>query len=270
MYNTAANLKIPQLFHYQPFNSEYLEALLIGNQVKLSNPKKFNDPWDCKHKFSKSILNNSKTYSSHVEYFVGLRQKAIGITEAELAQERIKLQTDRVYMERFIDEISQATFDAVTEQYRIYCLSKTPYNPLMWSHYSDKHQGVCLCFNVKSPIFSSALEVNYQKNYPELDITNQDDSILLNQTFLTKADVWTYEEEFRFIGKNGETEAYISLNDDFLNLNQSDLLAVIVGCQMLSPEIDRLRQLIKLRSTPIKLYQAKQLHTEYSLKIQEI
>ena len=31
----------------------------------------------------------------------------------------------------------------------ILCFSRTWDNPVLWSHYSEKHRGICLTFNVK-------------------------------------------------------------------------------------------------------------------------
>jgi hypothetical protein len=44
---TAAQSGIQKLYHYEPFCPKYLENMLADQRIHLSNPKNFNDPWDC-------------------------------------------------------------------------------------------------------------------------------------------------------------------------------------------------------------------------------
>jgi hypothetical protein len=49
----------------------------------------------------------------------------------------------------------------MNRRYRIYSLSARPDSQLMWGHYADHHRGVCLEFDVRTPDFSSAIQVDY-------------------------------------------------------------------------------------------------------------
>lgn len=99
------------------------------------------------------------------------------------------------------------------------CFTETPYNMLMWSHYADKHSGICVEYDF-SKLFSSApnsllLPVKYSKKRPLLHIekimeindgniqTNNDKMHLLLPDILKslsiKSSIWEYEREWRHI-----------------------------------------------------------------------
>ena len=48
---TAAQSGVQRLYHYQDANLDYLRDTLTNRRVHLSNPKNFNDLWDCKPYF---------------------------------------------------------------------------------------------------------------------------------------------------------------------------------------------------------------------------
>jgi hypothetical protein len=45
---TAAMLPLDTLYHYQPFHTDRLQQTVLHNQIYFSNPRDFNDPWDCR------------------------------------------------------------------------------------------------------------------------------------------------------------------------------------------------------------------------------
>ena len=109
-------------------------------------------------------------------------------------------------------------------------------NILMWSHYADKHKGVCLVFD-ETLRFATPPELNtvdkivahptgphkidYVENYLDEDPFEKK---LSQRNFLTtKFKTWVYEKEYRFIspvrgvfhfGKNSLKEIVLGLNCD--------------------------------------------------------
>jgi hypothetical protein len=158
-FRTAIEAGVKTLFHYQKFHSDYVADVLLGNRIRYSDPRTFNDPWDCRPRFSKSVLNDPAAYERHVKYAIHIQRRILRISEAELARREKILRADRVFMEARIDECTQAMSEAVGEQYRVYCLSSLPDNFLMWAHYTDSHKGVCFGFETRrrDPSFSSSL-----------------------------------------------------------------------------------------------------------------
>lgn len=100
--------------------------------------------------------------------------------------------------------------------YGIVSLSETPRNLLMWAHYADEHQGVCIGY--KKNLFSELndkkatdleiekylpVKVNYDNRRPQkLRGSASRNDILKKQILsqlLTKSDDWIYEKEHRCI-----------------------------------------------------------------------
>lgn len=79
------------------------------------------------------------------------------------------------------------------------CFSEHWGNPVLWSHYADKHRGICLGFDVFEEF---ALQVNYtEKRMPVEFQDNDPDRGLsfefVNKLLKTKYIHWKYEEERR-------------------------------------------------------------------------
>jgi hypothetical protein len=49
---TAHELKISRLYHYQRFNPDWIRQILFDRKIYFSNPANFNDPWDCRPYFN--------------------------------------------------------------------------------------------------------------------------------------------------------------------------------------------------------------------------
>ena len=52
---TAAQDGVQKLYHYQGRNVGFLKDMLTNSRVYLSNPKNFNDPWDCNPYFDVDV-----------------------------------------------------------------------------------------------------------------------------------------------------------------------------------------------------------------------
>ena len=87
-------------------------------------------------------------------------------------------------------------------RYCILCFSKVWRNPLLWSHYANRHKGIAIEFTIKDSI---ALPIKYRKNRYVLN-SNKDNKQNTSYNkrdieglWLTKFDGWRYEEEIRII-----------------------------------------------------------------------
>jgi hypothetical protein len=267
--NSAIDKKIEHLYHYQPFNNEYISDLLLNHRIKFSNPATFNDPWDCRLNFAKRILDDPKIYKDNVDYAIDIQRRHYEIPEIELARRAQKLLEDRPFLEARIDEISIAMNDAITKDYRVYCMSTKPDSSLMWAHYS-KHDGVCFGFKTQSKVFCSALEVTYAKEYPQLNPAENDECKFLRDVLFTKAEEWGYECEFRLIGKESNTESFLSLSDGFLTFEPTDLQFVVVGSLMHDDQVQVLREILTKRRVPVTLLKAFPEKEKYNLVLQKL
>lgn len=89
-------------------------------------------------------------------------------------------------------------------KYKISCLTKSPNNLLMWSHYANKHKGYVAIYKIEDIIQMKEfilLEVNYDKykngGCPKIQNSND-----LLEPLKYKSYCWKYEEEFRIVIKS--------------------------------------------------------------------
>ena len=82
----------------------------------------------------------------------------------------------------------------VHDEEGVICFSKSWRNPLMWSHYADRHRGVCLAFEA-----TNLRQINYRPDRlwrgPD-SLQGQDLTQLL---LTTKFSQWQYEQEVRML-----------------------------------------------------------------------
>ena len=176
------------------------------------------------------------------------------------------VQAGEVRLAPLIRESSEATAKGLAERFRVACLATAPTHPLMWSHYAEKHHGVCLEFGTDNVHFDGALKVEYLDEYPVFELADNDDSKALRY-MTTKAKVWEYEDEFRLIAQEkafaiGET---LIAENNFCRIPDTALKSIIVGCSMLAAERDTLRKI--LRGSKVGLSEAVKMRNRYELQI---
>ena len=94
--------------------------------------------------------------------------------------------------DRRIREALRRLKKKATQDYGMLCFSRRWHNPVLWSHYSDKHQGICLGFEVDEQILRP---VRYVKRRVPLQIPPSEAT--MEQLLYTKYRDWCYEEELR-------------------------------------------------------------------------
>ena len=208
---------------------------VINQKIYLSDPVTFNDPWDCRPFFYIPTENEVALRENYIQWLdTNSRTHNHEIPEAEHLRNVVNLRRDQTYFESVVKQISESMGNAISHQYRVYCLSTQSDSALMWSHYANNHQGVCLEFRCDNEIFGSAMKINYADEYPQFDFTNDD--IL---SLVTKSRVWSYEDEYRvvalerFVGP--PVAGVLRTRKNFLRMPRHALQSVIMGCMITTP-----------------------------------
>jgi hypothetical protein len=120
----------------------------------------------------------------------------------------------------------------MTKHFGMICFCKQWRNPLLWSHYADKHRGICLGFDVDN---RGLRAVTYVEERPDLKLPPTKGSA--DELLFTKYRDWHYEEEWRnwFQLDEREDGHYFYPFDEFVQLRE-----VIVGplCSTSKEEIE--------------------------------
>jgi hypothetical protein len=260
---------IARLYHYQRFDPDRLRQQLASNSLYLSNTKGFNDPWDCRPCFDLTRLDEPAFYERQVQWFQRVdKEHNPHLSELEHERRARRLRDDRAFLEHCIREMGGIETD-IQGRYRVYCLTTKPVDTLMWSHYADNHTGICLEFRCDNAVLSSALKVLYCETYPSLDLADNDLQTAL-LPLLTKAQDWSYEDEYRLIAQ----EEAAALNRDslitrknLLRLPDDVLTSIIVGCVAPRSIREAVAEIVKGSGQRIELQEARRVPNHYSLTI---
>jgi len=248
------NQNIPDaLYKYGPFDKEsHTLDLLKNDKMWLSNPNKFNDPFDCAiSSIPKLVIN---------EYFREGIDGIINNISLELAPEEIdhiKSSTEptkellriintknvsnrktqkMVELMREADENAEAILKDSKEEYSkfysklikeskdktfITCFSEKNDSILMWSHYADRHKGLCIEYDFSSLENHDLLKqflfpVIYENTIFDATKFFIHSKILHNISYraaITKSHEWSYEKEWRYVNtiNKKSNEHYINL-----------------------------------------------------------
>ncbi|MEI0445840.1 DUF2971 domain-containing protein [Brachyspira intermedia] len=125
----------------------------------------------------------------------------------------------------------------LTNNFQISCLTTEPYNILMWAHYANKHNGICIAYDItdflnekdvllEKLMYTTKLTFDYENELDSFfNIEDKyhhlsSDNIYPLHLFLTKNVQWSYENEFRLI-------KYIDNIDDINYIDGYDLIKYI-------------------------------------------
>lgn len=192
------------IYSHENLKEEYSLINLFKNQVSFSRRKNFNDLFDSKvHISIPSRERVRRTY-----------QKLSGHSKRTFKQ----LYMGKNANDNFDELVSG--IEKILDNYLFYCVTDDPINNLMWSHYSNSHNGFCIEWDSSS---MSPEKVSYQDSLPTLDLLELIESNfglrtkeeITSQAWIAlriKLKEWKYESEYR-----------INLNNKDHNLIVKDL-----------------------------------------------
>jgi hypothetical protein len=270
---TAAELRLRELYHYQPFEIDWLNQTIEKNIIYLSNPGGFNDPWDCRPHFN-SDVNDSEIRKATLYFYYNFHKKYYPDGGKGNIEKTIKeLEDNPAKLSALIKKSSEGIAEDIDKHYRVYCLSNKPACPLMWGHYAEKHTGVCLEFKVRNEVFCGALKIKYEENYPPFQLT--DNSTETNVKCLTtKSKDWAYEEEYRLIALDKAAKLpskdMLVTDNNFLRIPENSLHAIIVGCMTSEASKNEIKALIKSSGKSVLFKEVVRIPNKYGLLIKEV
>ena len=303
---------------YKYLSYENAVKTLSNNSVLLNNPVEYNDPFDCVIKPSKedeeecfkriinyylfkefsSIILDKKVkipfmllwvrwelklfkrlmrkhpYYDKMPGFDGMMKIAFKKYEAINKDFPTELKKNK---EKFLSDIRKAIKE-IKDMLLVSCFSKSNDSILLWSHYGDKHKGVCVEFDVDPKDYK---EVKYSKKRKQIDLktvtavvlgydyigqqVNKDNSALiktLTNLLLTKSRDWQYESEYRTIHSVNDADGEnIYFEDDKYFLKMPQIKRVFVGCRIDEHNLLSLRDKFK----GIEIIEMIDSETEYKV-----
>lgn len=226
------------LYSFRKF-SEYSLGDIINNQITLCHPSMMNDPFDSIANLwtKKENLKRRCTEQKHIEPY---RKSFDYYRIRSFVANRLNYETD----------------DSILK------------NILMWSHYANQHEGICIKYRLSKHFMKSATisgdkstvnllfikPINYIQDFV---IPDTQKSIDTNIAYFTKSNCWEYESEVRLLCYDTSSEEKtlsISLDD------ASQIEEIIFGYRCNKQNIETIKSLINESSTlkKVKLYKMSQ------------
>lgn len=248
-------------FKYRPLGGDpaqmkWLIDTITDDRLYWPSPLQFNDPFDCVpiyrspagkalRKFAARLHKKNEPHSSRKARRVFLRQ-SLGRNPRDVGVEM------------------QEGMNKLLDKTAVYSLAVVPDDILMWSHYANSHQGVCLRFNgmAFTRQFVTGYPVRYSKERPLIKIGSEDATDVLEKLLLTKAEMWAYEQEWRFIDYMG--------GSGLRRFRPVALTGLIIGSRTPSALSDELMRACEARRTPISLFRAVCDNAEFRLNLMPI
>jgi Protein of unknown function (DUF2971) len=266
---SAGKARTPSLFHYQDFNpanpvhSERLMDILENIRIFCSDPRSFNDPWDCKPFFDLDALDDPAIMSATAESLISTR-----IAGPDTPRIDELLRKDASFLKWAMKGFSQRWAAFIPERWGLYCLTSDPCSTLMWSHYSRNHRGICLEFAVNRNKFALAQRVRYQKEYPRLLLFDEESRLSI---LIVKSDDWEYEKEFRLIcPRSTDVKDHpLQLAGSHLPIGRDDLKSIILGCQVDSEAEREISKLVADYAPHVKIRHAVRSPHRYRLILED-
>ncbi len=179
------------LCKFRSINEKLIDSI-EKNYIYFSHPDDLNDPFDCKIDISKSL------------------NIAINKSRGRIKEKLIKLREEETYIKDL--NVKLSSMGIFSSSYNMN--SKSLRESLLWSHYGNKHKGLCLIYNIPDDYVLSnsmgGVPVIYKNNSltnhfikwanSKKNLTTYEFIDELAKKYLSIKDkCWKYENEYRLI-----------------------------------------------------------------------
>jgi len=214
------------LYRYRVYNDNTLGAFK-SDQVWMSSPLKFNDPYDVSLAYSKKGIKN------YIKAKVADLSRIAGLNEKNLFW----------FIFKQMDKMTEALIQTLKSTYHIACFCTNIHDEVMWAHYADYGRGFALKYDIddfykqKLPDFKNIFPVVYTQVKANANVAlegivdkicdelckkhansnemarfediSQDDWVQMSlQSLLFKKKSWKYENEYRLVADNRDPELF--------------------------------------------------------------
>lgn len=180
------------IYKYSDFDTA-IDKILIGSTLRFRNPAEFNDPFDCHESLLK--INHKKEIVKEA-----LNSAKLNLTRKQKRKFEREIFEKANYAPLIKKELNRT---------KLSCFSAINDEVLMWSHYADKHRGVCIGFDFPHKYDEKFIlcPMKYLDRIIPLDGTSDVVRTIL-YWMTTKSKRWEYEDEIRAITNAKSTTSF--------------------------------------------------------------
>jgi hypothetical protein len=241
------------LYKYRNWEYDFHKRILENNELYLSSPKNFNDPFDCRIEENFYSLNNDELITEYIEkiqkdnsdYFISNKISV----EKDFMRILSMLKSD---ISKVHTDMNRKLFEMQDIHYGVLSMSTLWDSILMWGHYANKHKGFCVGFYEEklrsTNKFGKGGLVQYVNKFPKINPLSPLVEKALIQTHY-KAKEWEYEKEFRM------TKTFFPKipndNDRTVNLSNDCIAEVILGLNITKEHELIIMEIARKKNIPI-------------------
>ena len=260
-------------YKYRAINDNTLNVLK-NQELYFSHSSEFNDPFD-----SKSDLIWKGKMEDWIRFYSKYENKN-PIVVKNFINETIKkglLKKKKGYIQ---PSQKNTGLKYLLDYPRACCFSKDKNNILMWSHYANEHNGICLCFNSEQIDNGNFLildsnphllfRVVYDENLPkQVNMLSNYEPEKLVAFLHTKHSSWEYETEYRLILWGEDFHGKFTKS-----FRKEDLEGIIFGLKTPIEDIEKVYDIIKpnylQEGIKVNFYKAQEIKGKYAINIKKI
>ena len=231
------------LYRYRDLVGEraaWVREIITDSRFYFSSPAAFNDPFDCQARFR---------VDDGLQARVRARARSVIDKVPMPRRERRRITRLKVNPAKLLQDMTKEAREAIQKDIRVLSLSATHENILMWSHYANGHQGICLQFRLEADrgFFAGSQPVVYSAELPVSAMMADDPMEPVDKLLLTKAKDWEYECEWRLIHQDGVSAVMFP---------PELLTGVILGAKISSAHRELIAEWARARTAPLTVYAA--------------
>ncbi len=229
---------------------------LIGEKssIKLSSAFNLNDPFELKYN-----LDLDPLAEGHESEFYKNRPSST-------KQDYLYWQQHALGHDGYTRYIEQQQRNDIAQAISLCSFTEGNTNNLMWSHYTNNHEGICIEYQSELFDFLKTLEgflvfwkVNYSDEPPTVNslekFTSKIEKIMFN-----KQSEWKYEREHRIIFIS-------SMDENFIPIDKKFIKAVYIGSRTNFETIEKIQKICK--NTHIDIYYGITLGKTYQVNFKK-
>lgn len=134
------------IYKYRNWGNQFHKNILLENEVFMSAPDDFNDPFDCRIPKNHLLVNTPEKIETYIEN--GLKEHM-----DYLIENRLDISNEKKQLRERLNEIAtyqkdheELEFAKIDQHYGVLSMSGRWDSILMWSHYGNFHKGFCIGF----------------------------------------------------------------------------------------------------------------------------
>jgi hypothetical protein len=143
----SAGDDVQHLYKYRSLagvSAQFVERLILHNELYFPRPNEFNDPFDCCP--VPSLRATRDEFARYLNDLYKRRMPRLSRADRRHSVTAILRDSLRDHRSKAAIEAFKRALDEAVNSAGVLSLSAKPDHILMWSHYADSHQGICLRF----------------------------------------------------------------------------------------------------------------------------